>query len=191
MRPGHQRRLRERHDHAEEEDQRRRDRAADFVEAPHRSQDAARLLVHLDFRHVLLQRCRDLRPQLLEDHLAEISAGHLQENDHRRVHHRFEDLDRLVAQPALEHGRRDLRDTLARQNAPNRQDRREQAGNQERDRTGEQAEDDQTLRLAEHVCRHDARERGVRQHVQLRARGSGFGVRGSGFGSEIRDRDQG
>ncbi len=126
----------------------------DFVEPPHRREDAARLRVHFDFVDALLQRGGDLRRELLEDDLAEVAAGGAEEADDRRVHHRLEDRDRVVAQPLLEHRRGHVRDAVAGEHAADGQHRQEEARDEQGDGHGEQGEDNQLVRFGMHIgCR--------------------------------------
>ena len=141
--PGDERGLDERNDHAEEENERGGDGTSDLVQAPNRSDNAARLLVDHDLPKVFLQRCRDLRRELVEHALAQVAARAFDERDDCRVHHRLEHVHRVIGQSPLQHLWGELRDALARQDAANRQDRRKQSRNQETDGHDEHREHDQ------------------------------------------------
>ena len=72
-RPCHQCRFSQRHDDAEQENERRRYRTPDLVQPSHGSEDAARLRVDLHFADAFLERRGDLRRQLVDDDLPQIA----------------------------------------------------------------------------------------------------------------------
>ena len=113
------------------------------VQAPNRSENAARLLVDHDLPKVLFQRCRDLRRELVEHALAQVAARAFDERDDCRVHHRLEHGHRVIGQAPLQNLWSELRDALARQDAANRQHRRKQSRDQETDGHDEHREHDQ------------------------------------------------
>jgi len=83
----YQRNFAERHDDAEEQDERRGQQAAYLVKVPHRARDAAGLLENFDFPGVVFQRGHHFRGEFFDDGLAQIAAGGLEEGNHRGVHH--------------------------------------------------------------------------------------------------------
>ena len=101
--PGDERGLDERNDHAEQENERGGDGTSDLVQAPNRSDNAARLLVDHDLPKVLLQRCRDLRREFVEHALAQVAARAFDERDDCRVHHRLEHVHRVIGQSPLQY----------------------------------------------------------------------------------------
>ena len=58
-----------------------------------------------------------------------------------RVHHRLEDRDGLVAEPPLEHRRRDVGDPVAGEDAADGQHREEEAGDEQGQGNGQQGQD--------------------------------------------------
>ena len=129
------------------------------VQPPHRPENAARLLVDRHVAGALLQRRGELRRDLVDDHLPQVHAPGLHQRDNGGIHHRFENRDRLVGDTALEHHRRHLGDAVAREDAANRQHRREKARYQQADGYKKQGEDQQATGAESHagIARyHDA-----------------------------------
>jgi hypothetical protein len=150
-RPGHERRLAERDDDAEEQDERRGYWTPYFVEPPHRSEDAAGLLIDFDVAHAFLERRCELRRQLLEDDLTEVSARRLQKAHDGRVHHRLEDRDGLVTESPFEHRRCDVGDAFAGEDSADRQHRKEEPGDEQGHGNGQQGQDRRSVRIGRHI----------------------------------------
>ena len=134
-----QRRLGERHDHAEEQDQRGRHRAADVVELPHRSDDAAGLLVDLDVLDALLQggvSCGDSLSMIILRRSPPSACIML------TIDGLISDLSVFIVSSfrPFSSMRAQHRRPLLREHAANRQHRREDAGGEKRERNHEQDE---------------------------------------------------